>query len=240
MSLFETEAVILNTLRLGEADKLVTLLTSKKGKVKAVAKGARRPKSRYGASLEPFTHCSVILFDKKPTVLMRMNQADILNPFIRIRDDLERIRAASRMANIVSALVPEGEANPKIFSLLLSGLGQVEKDVHLEWLVRVFEIRSLQHAGYQARLDQCLTCHREIESKAVYFSPKNGGTLCISCARTISDPLELVSPGTVSLLRLVGRMNWAGLFRLKATPRMLQEVKNVTDAHLSFILGKSI
>jgi DNA repair protein RecO (recombination protein O) len=240
LSLFETEAVILNTLRLGEADKLVTLLSLKRGKVKAVAKGARRPKSRYGASLEPFTYCNVILFDKKPTVLMRMNQADILHPFLKIREDLDRIEAASRMVNIVSALLPEGEANPKVFSLLLAGLGEVEKGERLEWLVRVFEIRALKHAGYQARLDRCLICHREIEAKAVYFSPKNGGTLCVACARTIRDPLELVSPGTVSLLRLVGRMNWAGLFRLKATPRMLEEVKNVTDAHLSFILGKSI
>jgi len=240
MSLFETESVILRTLRLGEADKLVTLLSLKRGKIKAVAKGARRPKSRYGASLEPFTHVNVILFDKKPTVLMRMNQADILNPFMRIRDDLDRIQSASRMIQIVSALLPEGEANPKVFALLVAGLGEVEKGENLEWLVRVFEIRALKHAGYQARLDRCLICHREIESKAVYFSPRNGGTLCVSCARTISDPLELVSPGTVSLLRLVGKMNWAGLSRLKASPRMLEEVRNVTTAHLSYILGKSI
>lgn len=240
MSLFETEAVILRTMRLGEADKLVTLLTLKKGKVKAVAKGARRPRSRYGASLEPFTYCNVILFDKKPTILMRMNQADILHPFMKIREDLEWIGAASRMVNIVSALLPEGEANPKIFSLLLAGLGEVEKNDHLEWLVRVFEIRCLQHAGYQARLDHCLICHREIESKPVYFSPKNGGTLCAPCARTIADPLEFISPGTVSLLRLVARMNWSGLSRLKATPKMLQEVKSVNDAHLAFIIGKPV
>jgi len=240
MSLFETEAIVLNGMRLGEADKLVTLLTAKRGKVKAVAKGARRLKSRYGASLEPFTYCNVILFDKKPSVLMRMNQADIIKPFMRIREDLDRIQAAARMAQIVSALLPEGEVNPKIFSLLRTGLGEVEKSDHLEWLVRVFEIRCLKHAGYQARLDRCLTCHLEIDSKPAYFSPKNGGTLCGSCARTIRDPLEPVSAGTVSLLRLVGRMNWSGLFRLKATARMLQEVKSVNDAHLTFILGRPI
>ncbi|HET6466642.1 MAG TPA: DNA repair protein RecO [Nitrospiria bacterium] len=240
MSLFETEAIILNGLRLGEADKLVTLLTARKGKVKAVAKGARRLRSRFGAVLEPFTYCNVILFEKKPTVLMRISQADILRPFMKIREDLDRIHAASRMAQIVSAILPEGEANPKIFSLLLAGLGGVEKSDRLEWLVRIFEIRCLKHAGYQARLDRCLICHREIDSKPVYFSPKNGGTLCGPCARTISDPLQPVSPGTVSLLRLVGRMNWSGLFRLKATPKMLQEVKSVNDAHLAFILGKPI
>jgi DNA repair protein RecO (recombination protein O) len=240
MSLLETEAIVLKGIRLGEADKLVTLLTTKKGKVKAVAKGARRSRSRFGAALEPFTHCNVILFEKKPTVLMRMNQADILKPFMKIREDLDRIQAAARMVQIVSAILPEGEANPKIFSLLLAGLGEVEKNDHLEWLVRVFEIRCLKHAGYQARLDRCLTCHGEMDSKPVYFSPKNGGTLCGSCARTTRDPLEFVSSGTISLLRLVARMNWSGLFRLKATPKMLQEVKNVVDAHFAYILGRPL
>ena len=240
MSIFETEAIVLKTMRLGEADKLVTLLTTRKGKVKAVAKGARRTRSRFGAALEPFTHCNVILFDKKPTVLMRMNQADILRPFMKIRDDLDRIGAAARMVHLASAILPEGEANPKVFSLLLAGLGEVEKTDHLDWLVRVFEIRCLKHAGYQARLDRCLICHNELDSKPLYFSPKAGGTLCGSCARTISDPLEFVSTGTISLLRLAARMNWAGLFRLKATPKMLQEVKNVMDAHLTFILGRPI
>ncbi|MEK6683322.1 MAG: DNA repair protein RecO [Nitrospirota bacterium] len=240
MSLFETEAIVLRTMRLGEADKLVTLLTVKRGKVKAVAKGARRPRSRFGAALEPFTHCNAILFEKKPTVLMRMNEADILHPFLKIRDDLERIGTASRMAQIVSALLPEGEANPKIFSLLRAGLSEVERSAHLEWLVRVFEIRCLKHTGYQARLDRCLNCHGEIDSKPVYFSPKAGGTLCSSCARTFSDPLEPVSPGTIAMMRFAARMNWAGLFRLKATPKMLQEVKNVMDVHLTFILGRPI
>jgi DNA repair protein RecO (recombination protein O) len=240
MSLLETEAIILRTIRLGEADKLVTLLTAKKGKVKAVASGARRPRSRFGAALEPFTHCNVILFDKRPTVLMRLNQADSLRPFMKIREDLERIVAASRMVRLVSAILPEGEANPKIFSLLGAGLGEVERSDHLEWLVRIFELRCLKHAGYQALMDLCLICRRELDEKPVYFSPKNGGTLCASCARTISDPLEFISSGTISLLRLAARMNWAGLFRLKATPKMLQEVKNVMDAHLTFILGKPI
>lgn len=240
MSLLETEAIVLNRMRLGEADKLVTLLTAKRGKVKAVAKGARRSRSRFGAALEPFTHCQVILFEKKPTALMRMNQAEILNPFMKIRQTLEQIQAASRMAQIVSAILPEGEANPNIFSLLLTGLGEVEQIDRLEWLVRIFEIRCLQHSGYQARLDQCLICHREINSMSVYFSPKNGGTVCGSCARTVLDPLQPVSPGTVALLRLAGRMTWPGLFRLKATSKMLQEVKSVNEAHLAFILGKPI
>jgi len=240
MSLFETESIVLRTLRLGEADKLVTLLTLKKGKVKAVASGARRPRSRFGAALEPFTHCNVILFEKKPTVLMRLNQADSIRPFMMIRENLERIVAASRMVRLVTAILPDGEANPKIFSLLVAGLGEVERSGHLEWLVRVFELRCLKHAGYQALMDHCLICHRGLDEKPVYFSPKNGGTLCASCARTTRDPLEIISAGTVGLLRLAGRMNWAGLFRLKATPKMLQEVKSVMDAHLTFILGKPI
>ena len=89
-------------------------------------------------------------------------------------------------------------------------------------------------------MDLCLICHNEFDAKPVYFSPKNGGTLCSTCARTSSDPLEFVSTGTISLLRLAARMNWSGLFRLKATPKMLQEVKNVMDAHLTYVIGRPL
>lgn len=240
MALFETEAIVLKTLRLGEADKLVTFLTHRRGKIKGVAQGARRLRSRFGAALEPFTHCHVIFFEKKPTILLRINQADILHPFLKIRGDLERIGAASRMIQLIMALLPEGEAHTKMFSLLLSGLSQVEKSRHLEWLVRVFEIRCLRYAGYQTRWDRCLNCHREIGSRPVFFSPRNGGAVCDACVQTSRDDLPSISPRTLSMMRLMTRMKWSGLSRIKVTSDMLKELQNMLDAHLTFILGKPL
>ena len=240
MGLFKTNSIILKTIRLGEADKLVTLLTEKRGKVKGVAKGARRARSRFGAVLEPFTYGNIVFFEKKPTILLRLNQGDILNPFLKIRGNLESIEAAFRMVHLVMALLPEGEANPKVFSLLFNGLKRLDEKGPLEWLIRAFEIRCLKYAGYQARLDECLVCHRELGARPVFFSARNGGALCGQCAQATTDSMQSLSPATLSMMRLMGRMDWKGMFRLKANPRILNEVRGVVDAHLAFILGRPL
>ena len=240
MPIFESNSIILGGLRLGEADKLVTLLSEGRGKIKAVAKGARRLRNRFGVPLEPFTYCRVVYFEKKPTILLRLDQADLLNPFRKIRDNLERILTASRMVHITSALLPEGEANPEIFSLLLFGLGEAEKTNQLGWLTKVFEIRFLKHAGYQIQLDRCLGCHGLFKPGPVYFSAKNGGAMCGLCSHQEKQTMQIISPPTLSMMRLMNQIPWTGLSRIKVTPRMLNEVQALMDAHLEYILGRPI
>ncbi len=240
MGLFDTEAITLRKLRLGEADLLITFFTLRRGLLKGVARGARRPRSRFGASLEPLTYSHIVGFEKRPTVLPRINQSEILNPFLQIREDLERIQAASRMVQLIMALVPEGEPNPKMFDLLLTGLTQLNQGRDRDWLSRIFEIRCLSLSGYQARLDRCLSCRESFDHGPVFFSPKNGGTVCEKCARSARDPLQIISAGTLMMMRLMARMDWAGLFRLKASPRMKKEMQDATEAHIAFILGRPL
>lgn len=239
MPLIDTEAVVLNASRLGEADKLVTLLTVKRGKVRAVAKSARRPRSRFGASLEPFTHIQGIFFEKNPAHLLRINQASIVRPHVAIRDDLEKMEAASRMARLTSALLPDGEANANVFTLLTSGLGLVERGDRLEWLVWYFELQILKLMGYQARLEDCLACRRKISYSHAVFSPKAGGALCDRCAGKNHDLLTSCSAGTLAMIRLMSRMEWNGLGRLKATAGMIKEGLELNHVHIEYILGKS-
>ena len=240
MPLIDTEAIVLNAQRLGEADKLVTLLTVQRGKVRVVAKGSRRPRSRYGAALEPFTHAQIVLFEKNPAHLLRLNQASIVRSHLGIRKDLEKIEAASRMVRLTSALLPDGEANTKIFTLLTDGLARVEKGDRLEWLVWFFELQMLKRTGYQARLDDCIGCRKKLSAAYALFSPKAGGTLCGGCAGRIPEPLSSVSAGTRAMIRLMNRMDWTGLTRLQATAGMIREGLDLNSTHIEYILGKSI
>ena len=246
MPLLEMKGIVLNVLRLGEGHKLITFLTDSRGKVKGVARGARKPRSRFGAALEPFTHCHLILFEKRPTILLRLNQADIIHSFYRIRDDLEKIIVAARMVKVVTALVPEGEANPRVFNLLLAGLDQVnrtqngERGAKLEWLLRAFEIRCLKHAGYQARWDRCLRCLKDVGNRMVYFSPRNGGAICGVCSQSTGNSLQPISPPSLAMMRLMSRMNWDGLLRFKVSPKMLKEVRGIMEAHLTYILERPL
>src|SRR3990172_1838230 len=108
MSLIKPPAIVLGSRNLGEADKLVTFFTPRHGKITGTAGGARRVRSRFGSSLEPFTHCQVILFQKTRDALYRIQQADILQSFQELREDLERIFWASSATSLTAAMVPEG------------------------------------------------------------------------------------------------------------------------------------
>lgn len=240
MGLIETEAIVLKGLRLGETDTLVTFFSLRRGLIKGVARGVRRPRSRFGASLEPFTHGRMICFEKNPGVLLRINQTEIIRPFLKIRGDLDRIEAAARMVRWVAALMPEGEPNPKVFRLLQSALAALEKPENPQWLLRVFEMRFLALAGYQPRLDRCLNCGGDLREGKAFFSPKSGGTVCRPCSRSAPDLLEPISNGTRSMMRWVGRMDWDRVFRFRASPAINAEVERILDAHLTYILDRPL
>jgi DNA repair protein RecO len=127
MPLIETPAIILNTLKLGDADKLITAYTLKRGRLKGVAVGARRMKSRFGAALEPFTHCNLATAEKGGERLARISQADIVHPFQKLREDWEGLSLGVRMLRTVERVTPEGDPNPGIFQLLCDGLHALEK-----------------------------------------------------------------------------------------------------------------
>lgn len=240
MALFDTEAVILKTLRLGEADKLVTLLTEKRGLVKAVAKGARRSRSRYGSSLEPFTVCRVSLFEKRPNILLRMSQAEIVNTNRKLRDSIQQIETASKMVRFLLSLLPENEPSSGIYELLKNGIRQTQKETDLEWLLCIFEFRCLKYAGFQPRLDSCLNCGKDFPDQRAHFSAKDGGVFCGKCIGSINTPSITLSPGTLSVIRLTEKLDWGGLFRIRLTPPIRSEIQNFLEIHLIHTLGKPI
>ncbi|WDT81198.1 MAG: DNA repair protein RecO [Candidatus Manganitrophus sp.] len=176
MSLLTTPAIVLGSIKLGEADKLVTFFTAKKGKLKGVAKGARRVKSRFGASLEPFTHCTLVVFEKPGDKLARVNQSDIVHSFQKLRENWGEIHLASHMAHLVQRMTPEGEQNLLVYRLLLEGLTFLERGADPELSTLLFVVRLVSFSGYQPRWDRCLKCHRPMGER-IYFSPADGGTV---------------------------------------------------------------
>jgi DNA repair protein RecO (recombination protein O) len=239
MSLITTQAIVLRNEGLGDADKLVTLFTEHKGKVRGVAKGARRSRTRFGASLEPFTHCCMDIFERRPGVLLRINQTEILHSFMSIRQDFAAISAAARMVRLVSVLTPDAEANIKIFNLLLKGLYHLEKNKKdFELITRFFEIHLLKYSGYLPKIDRCLKCNGIINSGPVFFSHRAGGTICVSCYRAGYGPGEPVSKGTLAFLVLCMRMGWSKLDRMKATRSIRDELRILLEASITNIIGR--
>ena len=124
MPLIKTAAITLKSRKWGDADRIVTFYTKEMGKVRAVARGARRMKSRLGASLEPLTICHLNLFEKSGDSLYRVSQVDLVEPFIRFREDLTLMTAAARMVNVVGAVTPTAAIpEPETYAMLFAGLG---------------------------------------------------------------------------------------------------------------------
>lgn len=128
------------------------------GKLRGVARGARRLKSRLGGMIEPFTLCQLDLFEKPGDSLYRISQVTIDEPFSKFRDDLTLMTAAGRMVNLVNAVMAEGDAEPRVFDMLESGLRLLLDSRDAAWTTVLFQIRLLGMTGFRPQTEQCATC----------------------------------------------------------------------------------
>ena len=147
MPLVKTPAITLKSRKWGDADRIVTFYAKHLGKIRAVARGARRPKSRLGAALEPLTLCDLNLFEKSGDALYRVSQVDLVEPFLRFREDLTLMAAAARMANVVAAVTPDGDPDPPLFETLEQGLRLLVTNSDPALTALLFQIRLLGLTG---------------------------------------------------------------------------------------------
>lgn len=223
MPLHKTSAVILKSTRWGEADRIVTCYTVKLGKLRAVARGARRMKSRFGSALEPFTHSDLNLFEKHGDTLYRLTQADLREPFARLRQDLTLMGGAARIVNLVGATTVDGDPDAQVFETLLHGLRALEYSDDPRLTALVFQFRLLERVGFRPQIDECAACGVR-PSQGAAFAPRSGGLLCRACAPRGRGPSLPLSAGGWAFLRQASRMAPAALMRLKATGRMRDEL----------------
>ena len=193
MGLYRDEGVVLRTIRLGEADRVVTFVTRSHGKVRAVAKGVRKTKSRFGARLEPLSHVSLLFYEGRELDIV--TQAESLDHFRAIRDDLDRLARASSMLEAVDQVAQEREPSPRLYQLLVGGLRALAaSDNPLVGAAFFWKLLSLE--GAHPLLDQCAACGTAED--LVAFDLAEGGALCRRCRRGVP-----VSPDALGLLRRV-------------------------------------
>ncbi|MEO6120576.1 MAG: DNA repair protein RecO [Acidimicrobiales bacterium] len=193
MGLYRDQGVVLRTMRLGEADRIVTIVTAGRGKVRAVVKGVRKTTSRFGARLEPLSHVSLILYEGRELDIV--TQAESIDHFRTIREDLDRMVRATCLMEAVDQVAQERTANPRLYQMLVGALRALAaRDSAL--LVPAFFWKLLSLEGFHPLLDRCATCGTEED--LVAFDLNEGGVLCRACRRGTA-----VSPGAIALLRRV-------------------------------------
>jgi DNA repair protein RecO (recombination protein O) len=193
VSLYRDEGVVLRTLRLGEADRIVTMITKSHGKVRAVAKGVRRTKSKFGARLEPLSHVTLLCWQGRELDIV--NQAEVTDTFRTVREDLGRVAKAFTVLEVTDQLAQERHANPRLYDMVVGALRALDaNDAPL--LVPAFCLKILALEGSAPVLDECVSCG-EAEG-LVAFDIVEGGVLCRSCRRG-----RPISPEALELVRRV-------------------------------------
>lgn len=184
--LYKDEGVILKTIKLGEADRIVTIFTRSNGKVRAVAKGVRKTKSRFGARLEPFTQAQLMIY--KGRNLDTITSVDIVRSFDEVRTDYLRLTSAAALVDVVEKLTEERSQSRSTYSLLLSGLEALGTGSSVS-IVPAFLIKLLSISGYHPQLSVCAGCGTGTGLSG--FSAAFGGAVCESCWRQDRDAERL-------------------------------------------------
>lgn len=199
MGLYREQGVVLRTIKLGEADRIVTLLTAGRGKVRAVAKGVRKTKSRFGSRLEPMVHVSLLLYEGRGELDV-VTQADAVEVFRAVREDLDRLAKASSMLEACDQVAQERHANTRLYQMLLGGLRALAaRDSPL--LVPAFFLKVLAAEGFHPLLDECVVCGSGDGLGS--FDLVQGGVLCRPCSAGGSGSGSGLSSDGLALVRLV-------------------------------------
>ncbi len=237
MPLYNSPALTLKRTRFGEADLIVTLFTSRYGKIKAVVKGALKTKSRFGGRLEPFILANAIWFGKETTDLYSLNGLDITEPFLNLRNDFDKINRAFASVEFVDAIEVGKEANSTGFSTLLDfwvGLTKENNKTRLDLLLRLFELKYLALAGYRPILDRCVSCGGVTGRKSGFDAVK-GGAICGSCYR-YGNGTGKISQGALKLLEKSLNLPSDRLHRLGVSQPLMAEinmmVKELVGVHV--------
>jgi DNA repair protein RecO (recombination protein O) len=191
MGLYRDQGVVLRTIRLGEADRIVTLVTQSHGKVRAVAKGVRKTKSRFGGRLEPIGHVSLLLYEGRELDIV--TQAETLDHFRAIREDLDRMGRATSMLEAVDQVAQERQPNPRLYQMLVGALRALAaRDAPLVLAAFFWKLLALEGSG--PMLDECVSCGATDGLGA--FDQGEGGVLCRTCRRG-----RPISPEALAIVR---------------------------------------
>lgn len=236
---YRTEAVVLRQTPLGEADRILTLCAPDIGKIRAVAKGVRRTKSRLGGNLELLNRVSVSVSVGRNLDIV--NEAYAIATFSRFRSDLPRVSRALYIAELMDNFLIEGSAARPAYGLLLNALRWLETTPNLDLLLRWFEMRLLDCAGYMPELTDCVECRVPLQPADHTFACDSGGVLCPEC-RVSSDGALIPAPlNVMKTLRFLQRQpQFAAVEPLAVSRGALAAAERLMRTYIRHIVEREI
>jgi len=236
---YRTEGVVLRRQDLGEADRLTTIYTLDYGKLRLVAKGVRRIRSRKAGHLEPFTRVALLI--ARGRELDIITQAETIDGYPGFRNNLDQLGQASYIVELLDCFsVEEGEGNHTQYQLLLDSLDRLAKsEVDPYGVILYFELRLLDLVGYRPELFRCVECDSEIRPEDQFFSSHQGGILCPNCGRGKKN-IHSISLAGLKVLRHYQRSNYETASSPKVPAYLFAEVDHLMERYINYLLERQL
>lgn len=234
---YTTPAIVLRQRKLGEADRIVYLYTADLGKVEAIAKGVRKARSRLAGHVEPLTHAMFQLAQGRS--LDVLTQAEAIESFQAIRDDLDRLSRALYCCELLDKFTEPRQEHVDLFRLLLDTLRRLATATDLDMPVRFYEMALLDIMGYRPEIDDCVTCRRRLEAMTNYWSAGAGGVVCPDCL-TEETAVRPISVNAVKLLRVLLHGTFADAARISVAQELASELERALLEYVRWVLERDL
>jgi DNA repair protein RecO (recombination protein O) len=225
----ETEAIILKTFPLGEADRLVSFLGRSSGRLRGVAGGARRLKNRYGSTLEILSHVQLWYVEKETRDLVRIQQCELLESFHKAQSDYGLSTGLAVVSEISELVLPERETQEPMFRLILLAAREVERTGNWALPLAYFAFWTVRLGGWLPAFDKCAVCGASFGMQEAYYGPMDGGLVCAKCRRPGMRALHYPTR------ELAERFAKERLDRIEVTSVTDQQVTELREASLDWI-----
>lgn len=229
MEKFSVDGLVIKTGVTGESDRIVFILTAKRGVIRAFAKGARNTKSRLHAGTSLFAYCTFTFSENKG--VFNVSEAQVKEIFFDLRNDLERLAVAQYFCEVMLKTVPDENFDPEYLRLILNSLHFLCKGKKPVLLVKsVFELRIVCFAGYMPGLVACANCG-EFETDIMYFDCLSGSLYCKSCGKM--KDLPDISASVVAAMRYIVFSDFEKIFSFELADEQLVRLNRLTELYLS-------
>jgi DNA repair protein RecO (recombination protein O) len=236
VALEKTEALILRTIKFGETSRIVTALSREFGLLKAIAKGVRGARPKFGAALDPFAASELVLYRKRDRDLHLIGQADLIEAHLALSGDVRRYAFASALVEFVPQVVTGEVSSEEAAALYAEARAALRLTADsvlstLPYILRAFQLRFVSALGHGMELHACLACGREVEGAGV-LSAAQGGLFCRRCAREAAGMVPVSAPA-LAVLRAYRENDLVVAARQRLDAPVRAEVGRILEAFLS-------
>ncbi|MEK7439747.1 MAG: DNA repair protein RecO [Chloroflexota bacterium] len=236
---FRTEAIVLRRKDFGEADRILTLFTPELGKIRALAKGIRKPASRKAGHLELYTRSKLLVAKGRDMDIV--TQAETVEPYRPLREDLLRSSYGSYCVDLIDKFTPDDYENLPLYDLLARALDWLCESTDLQLTTRYYELQLLGMSGYQPELFHCVVKGEEIVAEDQFFNPAEGGVICPRCGENHPQGGAFpISLNALKVLRFMQNNSYESLRELKLSIAVHQELERVMQRAINFHLERQL